>query len=159
CATLRWGRPRKGHRPAAKTHTGSSAIHRVKAAGSPGENRKNRVVAPPVGIKGIGYLVLLLAFAAIATLSIIAYLMPAQTVRDAVQAEIRAVTGLNPVLRGGASVSLFPTGRVSLDNVSLSDSTGTSALTAELVLARLRFFPLLLGRVEISEITLHRPVI
>jgi AsmA protein len=116
-------------------------------------------VAPPVGIKGIGYLVLFLAFAAIATLSIIAYLMPAQAVREAVQAQIRAVTGLDPVLRGGASVSLFPTGRVSLGNVSLSDSTGASALTAELVLARLRFFPLLLGRVEISEITLHRPII
>jgi AsmA protein len=116
-------------------------------------------VARPVGIKGIAYLVLLLAFAAIATLSIVAYLMPAQAVRDAVQAQIRAVTGLDPVLRGGASVSLFPTGRVSLDNVSLSDHTGAPALTAELVLARLRFFPLLLGRVEISEITLHRPVI
>jgi AsmA protein len=116
-------------------------------------------VAPPVGIKGIGYLVLLLAFAAIVTLSIIAYLMPAQAVREAVQAQIRAVTGLDPVLRGAASVSLFPTGRVSLGNVSLSDSTGASALTAELVLARLRFFPLLLGRVEISEITLHRPII
>ena len=40
--------------------------------------------------------------------------MPADAVREAVKAEIRAVTGLDPVLRGGASVSLFPTGTVQL---------------------------------------------
>jgi AsmA protein len=116
-------------------------------------------VTSPVGKKGIGYFALLLAIAALATLFSIAYLMPAQAVREAVQAEIRAVTGLDPVLRGAASVSLFPTGRVSLDDVSLSDSTGAPALTAQRVLARLRFFPLLVGRVQISEITLLRPVI
>lgn len=116
-------------------------------------------MTPPVGIKGIGYLVLLLAVLAVSTLAIIAYLMPAQAVREAVQAEIRAVTGLEPVVRGNASVSLFPTGRVTLDNVSLADSTGAPALTAERVRARLHFFPLLLRRVKISEISLLRPTI
>jgi AsmA protein len=117
-------------------------------------------VTAPVGIKGIGYFVLGLAVAAIATLSIAAYVMPPEKVREAVRAEIGAVTGVTPELGGNASVSLFPTGRVSLDNVRLSDNrSGTAALTAERVLARLRFFPLLLGRVEIAEITLVHPII
>jgi AsmA protein len=116
-------------------------------------------VTPPVGIKGIGYCALFLALAAAATLCIVAYLMPAKAVREAVQDEIRAVTGLDPILHGNASVSLFPTGRVNLEDVSLSDSTGVTALTAKRVLARLRFFPLLLGRVQISEVTLLQPVI
>src|SRR4051812_21962989 len=86
--------------------------------------------------------------------------MPADAVRDAVKAEIRAVTGLDPVLRGGASVSLFPTGTVSFDDVSLEDNrTGAPALTAEHVVARLRFFPFLTGRIEIADVSLVRPTV
>src|SRR6266446_8153616 len=86
--------------------------------------------------------------------------MPPDAVRKAVQAEIHAVTGLDPVLRGGVSVSLFPSGRVSLEDVALGDNrTGATALTAEHVLARLRFFPLLIGRIEIADVSLVRPTI
>ena len=86
--------------------------------------------------------------------------MPADAVREAVKAEIRAVTGLDPVLRGAASVSLFPTGTVSFDDVSLGDNrTGAPALTAERVVARLRFFPFLTGRIEIADVSLVRPTI
>ena len=75
--------------------------------------------------------------------------------REAVKAEIRTVTGLDPVLRGDASVSLFPTGTVSFADVSLGDNrTGKPALTAEHVVARLRFFPLLVGRIEIADVLL-----
>ena len=70
------------------------------------------------------------------------------------------MTGLDPVLRGDASVSLFPTARVSFEDVSLSDNrTGKPALTAEQVVARLRFFPLLIGRIEIADVLLQRPTI
>jgi AsmA protein len=86
--------------------------------------------------------------------------MPADAVREAVKAEIRTVTGLDPVLRGEASVSLFPTGTVSFDDVSLEDNrTGAPALTAEKVVARLRFFPFLTGRIEIADVSLVRPTI
>src|SRR5207253_10968649 len=86
--------------------------------------------------------------------------MPADAVREAVKAEIRAVTGLDPVLRGGTSVSLFPTGAVSFDDVALCDNrTGAPSLTAEHVSARLRFFPFLAGRIEIADSTLVRPTI
>ena len=86
--------------------------------------------------------------------------MPADAVREAVKAEIRAVTGLDPVLRGAVSVSLFPTGTVRFNDVSLGDNrTGAPALTAEQVVARLRFFPFLIGRVEIADVSLVRPTI
>jgi AsmA protein len=117
-------------------------------------------VTAAVGIKRLGLAVVALAVAGIGTLVILPFLMPADAVREAVKAEIRAVTGLDPVLRGGASVSLFPTGTVSFDDVSLGDSrTGAPALTAEQVVARLRFFPFLAGRIEIADVSLVRPTI
>ena len=114
----------------------------------------------PVGTKRLGLAVAALILAATCAFLIVALLMPADSVRDAVKAEIRAVTGLEPVVGGGVSVSLFPSGRVSLEDVTLGDNrTGATALTAEHVLARLRFFPLLIGRIEIADILLVRPTI
>jgi AsmA protein len=114
----------------------------------------------PVGTKRLGLAVAALILAATCAFLLVALLMPADSVRDAVKAEIRAVTGLEPVVRGGVSVSLFPSGRVSLEDVALGDNrTGATALTAEHVLARLRFFPLLIGRIEIADILLVRPTI
>jgi AsmA protein len=82
--------------------------------------------------------------------------------RDAVRQdainEIRAVTGLNPLLRGKTTVSLFPSGTVSFGDVVLGNSQ-QPALTAERLTARLRFFPLLIGRVEIADVALEKPTI
>ena len=86
------------------------------------------------------------------------YLISANAVRQQVISEIRAVTGLNPLLRGNAAVSLFPTGSVSFADVVLGDAK-RPALTAERLTARLRFFPLLIGRVEIADVSLERPTI
>jgi len=117
-------------------------------------------VTAVIGIKRLALAVVALAVAGFGALVILSFLMPAETVRDAVKAEIRAVTGLDPVLRGGTSVSLFPTGTVRFDDVSLGDSgSGRPALTAEHVVARLRFFPFLTGRIEIADVSLVRPTI
>jgi AsmA protein len=117
-------------------------------------------VIAAVGIKRLAFVVLGLAVAGVCALVILPFLMPADAVREAVKAEIRTVTGLDPVLRGEASVSLFPTGTVSFEDVSLEDNrTGAPALTAEKVVARLRFFPFLTGRIEIADVSLVRPTI
>ena len=114
----------------------------------------------PVGIKRFAAGVIGVLLLALGAALLFAFLMPAEAVREAVKAEIRSVTGFDPVLRGGASVSLFPAGRVTFDEVSLGDNrTGADALTAEHVIARLRFFPLLTGRIEIADITLVHPTI
>jgi AsmA protein len=111
-----------------------------------------------IGIKRIGIAAAAFAAAAFGALVLLSVLIPADTVRDAVQAEIRAVTGLDPVLRGPVSVSLFPRGAVAFDEVVLG-STGAAAMTVEQLQVRLRFFPLLLGHVEIADVSLLRPSI
>ena len=110
------------------------------------------------GFKRLG--LTLLAAIAVGTGVIVAasYLISADAVRRQVLSEIRTVTGLNPILRGEATVSLFPTGSVSFADVLLGDAK-RPALTAERLTARLRFFPLLIGRVEISDVALERPTI
>jgi AsmA protein len=86
------------------------------------------------------------------------YLISPDSVRAQVLVEIRAVTGLNPILGGHTKVTLFPSGSVSFGNVVLGDGK-KRALTAERLTARLRFFPLLVGRVEIADVSLERPTI
>ena len=86
------------------------------------------------------------------------FLISADAVRQQAMNEIRTVTGLNPILRGEATVSLFPSGAVSFADVVLGEPTHP-ALTAERLTARLRFFPLLIGRVEIADVSLERPII
>ena len=96
--------------------------------------------------------------AGIAVLSAGSFLISADTARDAVKAQIRAVTGLNPVLRGPVEVSLFPSGTVRLADVVLGDGDGAAPpLAAERLVAQLRFLPLLLGRIEIANIALDHP--
>jgi AsmA protein len=86
------------------------------------------------------------------------FLISPDAVRTRVLNEIRTVTGLNPTLRGATTVKLFPTGSVSFDAVVLGEG-GQPALSAEKLTARLRFFPLLAGRVEIADVSLERPTI
>jgi AsmA protein len=86
--------------------------------------------------------------------------LPAASVRDAVKAEILAVTGLDPVLGDDVSLSLFPSGSVRFHNVRLAnEAAGEPVVTADELIARLRYFPLLAGHIEIADVTLVRPVI
>jgi AsmA protein len=110
------------------------------------------------GFKRLGFALLGLLAVGAGLLLAASFLISADAVRQQAMSEIRAVTGLNPILRGEATVSLFPAGSVSFADVALGDAT-RPALTAERLTARLRFFPLLLGRVEIADVALERPII
>jgi AsmA protein len=113
-----------------------------------------------IGIKRLGLAAATLAGGAFGALVILSLLIPADTVRDSIKAEIRAVTGLDPVLRGDVAVSLFPTSAVVFDQVAFGDNRGGEpAMTVEQLVVRLRFFPLLIGRVEIADVSLVRPTI
>ena len=112
------------------------------------------------GLKRVAIAVAAMIVVAFVTLIALSFLMPAATVRDAVAKEIHAVTGLDPILRGDFNVSLFPSGTVSFHNVLLGDDrTGEPAVMADELTARLRYFPLLAGRIEIADVTLVRPTI
>ena len=108
------------------------------------------------GLKRLGFVLLALLLAGIGVHTAASVLISADTVRQEAISEIRAVTGLTPILRGETTVSLFPSGKVSFADVVLGDEKHP-ALTAERLTARLRFFPLLRGRVEIADVALVRP--
>jgi AsmA protein len=117
-------------------------------------------VPAATGIKRVGFAVASLLAAGLSLLLILSLVISAETVREAVKTQIRAVTGLDPVLRGDVAVSLFPSGSVRFDEVSLGDSlTGVPALSVEQLRVRLRFLPFLIGRIEIADVTLVRPTI
>ena len=84
-------------------------------------------------------------------------LIPTATVRNAVIAEIRAVTGLEPTVRGEVKVSLFPTAMVSFSDVVLGDAEAAPALTADRLTAKLQLLPLLIGNIEPADVSLTRP--
>jgi AsmA protein len=110
------------------------------------------------GLKRLAIAVAGLVAAVFVTLVGLSFLIPAATVRDAVKKEIKAVTGLDPMLRGAVSVSLFPHATVSFRNVLLGDEgSARPAVAADELTARLRYFPLLAGQIEIADVTLVRP--
>ena len=108
------------------------------------------------GFKRLGIAIAAIVLASFAALGAMALLIPVDTVRDATKAEIRNVTGLDLVLRGDVAVSLFPTGSISFANVTLGDDA-KPVLAADRLTARLRFFPLFAGRIEIADVSLVRP--
>ena len=109
------------------------------------------------GFKRLGLAICVLILGVFGALGVVSFLIPKDQVREAVKSEIRGATGLDPDLRGGVSVSLFPYGQVELADVTLGDSTGEPPLQASRVVARLSFLPLLLGQIEIADITLADP--
>ena len=108
------------------------------------------------GLKRLAFVLLAVVAGGMFVLTAAGYLISADTVRQQVLGEIRSVTGFEPVLRGKVSVSLFPTGNVSFDDVILGEPNQPT-LVAERLTARLRFFPLLIGRVEIADVSLDHP--
>jgi AsmA protein len=108
--------------------------------------------------KRLGFVLLAVLAAAAGVLIAASFFISADAVRQQAMSEIRSVTGLNPILRGESTVSLFPSGKVSFTDVVLGDAK-RPALIAERLTARLRFFPLLIGRVEIADVSLERPTI
>jgi AsmA protein len=110
------------------------------------------------GFKRLGFAIAAAVAVAVGVIAGVSLFVPADTVRNAVKAEIKAVTGLDPIIRGDASVSLFPWGTVSFADVVLGDeSSGRPAFTAEQLTARLRLLPLLSGRIETADLSLFRP--
>ncbi len=113
-----------------------------------------------IGLKRLAIAVAAVLAAAFATLVGLSILIPASSVREAVRSEIHTVTGLDPILGDDISLSLFPSGAVTFHKVLLGDDrTGQPAVTADELTARLRYFPLLAGRIEIADVMLVRPTI
>ena len=113
------------------------------------------------GLKRLAIAIAAVIAAVVVTLVALSFLIPAASVRDAVAKEIHAVTGLDPIMRGDMSVSLFPSGTVTLSQrgARRRRAAANPAVIADELTAHLRYFPLLAGRIEIADVTLVRPTI
>jgi AsmA protein len=88
------------------------------------------------------------------------WLINRDALRQAVETQIRAVTGLDLVINGPIDVSVFPGSYVSFHDVGLKGGTSSDpALRVDVLTANLRLPPLLLQRFEIADLMLLRPQI
>jgi hypothetical protein len=87
-------------------------------------------VTAATGLKRLAIAVAGVVAAAFVTLVALSFLIPAAAVREAVKAEIHAVTGLDPMLGDDVSLSLFPSGTVRFRNVLLGNNRSTEPAVA-----------------------------
>src|SRR3981081_467991 len=110
------------------------------------------------GMKRLGTPIAILLGAVLIGLIAISWLLDRNALREAVEAQIRAVTGLDLVIKGNIDVSVFPASYVSFHDVGLKGGgTADPALRVDVLTANLRLLPLLLQRFEISDVMMLRP--
>jgi AsmA protein len=100
------------------------------------------------------------AFFGVALIGLIAtsWLLNRDALRQAVEAQIRAVTGLDLVIKGSIDISVFPGSYVSFHDVGLKGGGAVDpALSVDVLTANLRLLPLLLQRFEIADVMMLRP--
>ena len=100
------------------------------------------------------------AFLGLALIGLIgtSWFLNRDVLRQAVEAQIRAVTGLDLVVNGSIEVSVFPGSYVSFHDVRLKGGgTVDPALQVDVLTANLRLLPLLLRRFEIADVMMLRP--
>jgi AsmA protein len=111
-----------------------------------------------ISLKRFAILIAVVVAAGISAIAAATLMIPVDTVREAVKSEIRAVTGLDPILRGPVSMSMFPAPTVEFSDVALGEPVaGETAFAVDQLTANLRLMPLLAGRIEIADISLTRP--
>ncbi|MGY3583323.1 AsmA protein [Bradyrhizobium sp. USDA 4341] len=110
------------------------------------------------GIKRLGMPIAALLGLALVGLVATSWFLNRDALRSAVEAQIRAVTGLELVVNGPIDVSVFPGSYVSFHNVGLKGADTTDpALQVDVLTANLRLLPLLLRRFEIADVMMLRP--
>src|SRR5712672_4772818 len=110
------------------------------------------------GMKRLGMPIAALLAVALIGLIATSWFLNRDALRQAVEAQIRAVTGLDLVVKGTIDVSVFPGSYVSFHDVGLRGSaTADPALAVDVLTANLRLLPLLLRRFEIADVMMLRP--
>jgi AsmA protein len=110
------------------------------------------------GMKRLGMPIAALLGAVVIGLVAMSWLLDREALRQAVETQIRTVTGLDLVFKGPIDVSVFPASYVSFHDVGLKGGdTAEPALRVDVLTANLRLIPLLLRRFEIADLMLLRP--
>ncbi|MFO1111613.1 MAG: AsmA family protein [Bradyrhizobium sp.] len=112
------------------------------------------------GMKRLGMPVAALFGVVVLCLTATSWLLNREALREAVEAQIRAVTGLDLVVNGSIDISVFPASYISFHDVGLKGAAAIDpALHVDVLTANLRLLPLLLRRFEISDMMMLRPTI
>src|ERR1043166_6240248 len=112
------------------------------------------------GMKRLGMPVAAFFGAAVLCLIATSWFLNRDALQKAVEAQIRAVTGLDLVVKGKIDISVFPASYVSFHDVGLKGgATADPALHVDVLTRKLRLLPLLLRRFEIAEVMMLRPLI
>jgi AsmA protein len=110
------------------------------------------------GMKRLGMPIAALLGVALIGLFAMSWFINRDALRQAVEAQIRAVTGLDLVVNGSIDVSVFPGSYVSFHDVGLKGGgTADPALNVDVLTANLRLLPLLVQRFEIADVMMLRP--
>jgi AsmA protein len=110
------------------------------------------------GMKRLGTLIAALLSLVLIGLILTSWLINRDALREAVEAQIRTVTGLDLVVKGNIDVSVFPGSYVSFHDVGLrGGGTTDPALAVDVLTANLRLLPLLMQRFEIADVMMLRP--
>jgi AsmA protein len=110
------------------------------------------------GMKRLGAPVAALLGVVLVALVATSWFINRDALRQAVEAQIRAVTGLDLVVKGAIEVSVFPGSYVSFHDVGLKgQGTSDPALSVDVLTANLHLLPLLLQRFEIADVMMLRP--
>jgi AsmA protein len=110
------------------------------------------------GMKRLGMPIAALFGVVLIALFAMSWFLNRDALRAAVEAQIRAVTGLELVVNGSIDVSVFPGSYVSFHDVGLKGGGGgDAALSVDVLTANLRLLPLLLRRFEIADVMMLRP--
>ncbi|HXI07963.1 MAG: AsmA family protein [Bradyrhizobium sp.] len=112
------------------------------------------------GMKRLGMPIAALFGVAVLGLIATSWFLNRDALQQAVETQIRAVTGLDLVVKGRIEISVFPASYVSFHDVGLKGAaTADPALHVDVLTANLRLLPLLLRRFEISDVMMLRPTI
>jgi AsmA protein len=110
------------------------------------------------GMKRLGMPIAAVLGLALIVLIAMSWFLNRDALRQAVEAQIRAVTGLELAVNGHIDVSVFPGSYVSFHDVGLKGGgAGEAALGVDVLTANLRLLPLLLRRFEIADVMMLRP--
>ena len=110
------------------------------------------------GMKRLGMPIAALLGVAMIGLVATSWFIDRDALREAVETQIRTVTGLDLVVKGAIDVSVFPGSYVSFHDVGLKGGgTADPALAVDVLTANLRLLPLLLRRFEIADVMMLRP--
>lgn len=96
-----------------------------------------------------------LATLAVLTMAAAPWTTSSAPLKDAIARQLRDAYGLDLTAAGRSTIALLPVPRLKLEDVALTTAEGTALVRGGHLRGELGILPLLVGRIELSEVSLH----